>query len=39
MKNYSVYLKEMEFRYNPRNKDLYQLMFNIIFGEIGMESH
>jgi len=30
MKNYPLYLKEMEFRYNHRNEDIYELLFNVI---------
>ena len=36
--NYPLYLKEMEFRFNHRNEDLYELMFNIIFSKIGTET-
>ena len=34
-KNYPLYLKEMEFRYNHRNEDLYELLFKVIFRRIG----
>lgn len=39
MKNYPSYLKEMEFRYNHRDEDIYNSMFNIIFSQIGTNSH
>jgi len=29
--NYHLYLKEMEFRYNNRNSDIFKRMFNIIY--------
>ena len=29
--NYHLYLKEMEFRYNNRNSDIFKKMFNIIY--------
>ncbi len=29
--NYSLYLKEMEFRFNNRNSDIFKKMFNIIY--------
>jgi len=29
--NYPLYLKEMEFRFNNRNEDIFNLMFNIIY--------
>lgn len=35
--NYPFYLKEMEFRYNHRNEDLYGLLFNIIFRKFGTD--
>ena len=35
--NYPLYLKEMEFRHNHRNEDLYMLMFNIIFRKFGTD--
>ncbi|MFH1471496.1 MAG: IS1595 family transposase [Nanoarchaeota archaeon] len=35
--NYPFYLKEMEFRYNHRNEDLYELLFNIIFRRFGTD--
>lgn len=37
-KNYPLYLKEMEFRFNHRNEDIYELLINIIFRRIGAES-
>lgn len=30
MRNYPLYLKEMEFRFNHRDEDIYELLFNII---------
>ena len=30
-RNYPLYLKEMEFRFNNRNKDIFNKMFNIIY--------
>lgn len=30
MMNYPLYLKEMEFRFNHRNEDIYELLFNMI---------
>ena len=30
--NYALYLKEMEFRFNSRNSDIFKKMFNIIYG-------
>jgi len=30
-KNYPLYLKEMEFRFNNRNEDIFKKMFNIIY--------
>lgn len=35
MKNYPLYLKEMEFRFNYRDEDIYELLFNIIIRGIG----
>lgn len=35
--NYPLYLKEMEFRYNHRNEDLYELLFKVIFREFGTD--
>lgn len=37
--NYPLYLKEMEFRFNHRNEDLYRLMFNMIYRRIGTNLH
>ena len=30
--NYYLYLKEMEFRFNHRNSDIFKKMFEIIYG-------
>lgn len=35
MSNYPLYLKEMEFRFNNRNEDLFKLLIHIIFGGFG----
>lgn len=35
MKNYPLYLKEMEFRFNCRNEDIYALLVDIIFRRFG----
>ena len=33
--NYTLYLKEMEFRFNHRNEDVFKLLVDIIFGGFG----
>ena len=38
MRNYPLYLKEMEFRYNHRNGDVFKKLVNIIIGGFGAES-
>ncbi len=35
MKNYPLYLKEMEFRFNHRNEDIYVLLIHIIYRRFG----
>lgn len=37
MTNYPFYLKEMEFRFNHRNEDVYELLVSIILRRIGTE--
>lgn len=39
MKNYPLYLKEMEFRFNHRNEDIYALLVDIIFRRFGAKTH
>ena len=38
MHNYYPYLKEMEYRFNNRNTNIYKKLFNIIYKEIGPEN-
>ena len=35
--NYTRYLKEMEFRFNNRNTDIFKKMFNIIYNKISAD--
>ncbi len=35
--NYYLYLKEMEFRFNHRNSDLFKKMFKIIYSDFGTD--
>ena len=37
MKNYPIYLKEMEFRFNHRNEDVFKLLVDIILRRFGTE--
>jgi len=37
--NYPLYLKEMDFRFNHRNEDVFKLLVHIIFGGFGTESN
>ncbi len=35
--NYYLYLKEIEFRFNNRNSDIFKEMFNIIYSDFGTD--
>ncbi|HLD42140.1 MAG TPA: transposase, partial [archaeon] len=37
--NYPLYLKEMEFRFNHRNEDVFKLLVDIILRGFGTESN
>ena len=39
MENYPMYLKEMEFRFNHRNEDVFKLLVDIILRRFGTESN
>jgi len=39
MENYPLYLKEMEFRFNHRNEDIYSLLVDIVLRRFGAKSY